>query len=75
MVSGWDGLDVSPAGWEPGDRLVQLHSLALPADLPVGIYQVELGLYRPDTMQRLPVLVDGVPVADRLLLAPVQIIP
>ena len=75
VVSGWDGLDVSPAGWEPGDRLVQLHSLALPADLPAGTYQIELGLYRPDTMQRLPVLVDGAPVADRLLLAPVQIIP
>jgi hypothetical protein len=45
-------------GWIPGEYIVDEHTLTLPADLPPGSYTIRLGLYDPDTGQRLPTL-DG----------------
>ncbi|MCC6192662.1 MAG: glycosyltransferase family 39 protein [Anaerolineales bacterium] len=42
------------AWWSPGDLFRDVHPLSLPADLPAGRYQVDVGLYRWDTGQRLP---------------------
>ena len=69
---GEDRLDVWYDNWAAGDILVQVHEVTLPADLTPGRYQVELGVYDPETMQRLPVVRDGTMIADRILLAPVQ---
>jgi hypothetical protein len=41
--------------WEPGEWLDDEHSLALPADLAPGRYQLLLGLYDAANGQRLPV--------------------
>jgi hypothetical protein len=42
-------------GWLPGEYLTDPYSLVLPADLPPGTYRLEVGLYRPETGERLPV--------------------
>ncbi len=46
-----DGLDCPAAFWQVGDRIVQAHLLALPADLPSGKYLLRLGLYDRETLQ------------------------
>jgi hypothetical protein len=66
-------LSVSPASWEPGDVFIQWHSLSVEPTTPAGEYQVELGLYSPATMQRLPIYQEGEALADRLLLSPIQV--
>jgi len=64
-----DGLDVPVEGWVPGDVVVQLHAFTVAADTPPGRYWVEVGLYEPQTLERLSVLGDdGVPLGNRLLL-------
>ena len=50
----WDGLYVSPAGLQEGDLLIHLHTLSLPADLAPGAWRVEVGVYSPLTLERLP---------------------
>lgn len=41
--------------WSPGEKFRDEHAIALPATLPPGTYHLEVGLYRRDTMARLPV--------------------
>lgn len=69
----YDGLDVPVIGWRAGDLLAQLHTLPLPADLPPGRYWVQIGAYEMQTVERLPVLLDGAPVGTRLLLPPLEV--
>ncbi len=69
----YDGLDVPVIGWREGDLLAQLHTLPLPADLPPGRYWVQIGAYETQTVERLPVLLDGAPVGTRLLLPPLEV--
>jgi hypothetical protein len=65
-----DGLDVPSRSWYPGDVIVQLHRFNVPATLPDGPLWLELGLYRTDTLARLPALSSGAEaVGDRILLA------
>jgi hypothetical protein len=68
---GRDILSVSTAGWEAGDIFAQVHRFPLPADIPAGQYQVEIGVYSRADMQRFAVFDEGQPVADRLLLEPI----
>jgi hypothetical protein len=41
--------------WLPGDLLQDTHTLQLAADLPEGAYQINIGLYLPETGERVPV--------------------
>jgi hypothetical protein len=41
--------------WQPGETVVQPLDVELPADLAAGTFSLYLGLYRLDTMARLPV--------------------
>ena len=59
IVAQWDGLDVNVGSLEPQDIFVQRHRLDLPADLPPGPYRISIGVYRPDTGQRLKADLDG----------------
>ncbi|MBN1639777.1 MAG: glycosyltransferase family 39 protein [Anaerolineae bacterium] len=73
VVGGVDVLHCPPTGWRPGDVIVQVHRFEVGADAPTGAEaQVEIGLYRRSA-GRLPVLVDGQAVGDRVLLVPVQV--
>jgi hypothetical protein len=72
-VAGEDRLDVWHDNWQAGDLFVQVHELRLPADAAPGRYQVELGIYMPETMGRLPVKREDATIADRVLLAPLDV--
>jgi hypothetical protein len=57
----WAQSDTVPAnwlrpvtGWIPGEYISDPHTLALPADLPAGVYHLFVGLYDPETNQRVP---------------------
>jgi len=41
--------------WAPGEYVRDMHRLALPVDLPVGDYRLIVGMYLPDSGERLPV--------------------
>jgi hypothetical protein len=41
--------------WFPGEEVPDRHGVALPADLPAGIYQLIAGVYDPNSGQRLRV--------------------
>ena len=54
--------DAAPLGgnrpttsWLTGEYLTDPYTLSLPASLLPGAYRLEVGLYRPDTGERLPV--------------------
>jgi hypothetical protein len=68
VVSQWDGLDVPVEGWRTGDTLIQQVSLSMPGDVAPGTYWIQVGMYNPETMKRLPVLDHGQVVAERILL-------
>jgi len=63
-----DGLDVWPPSLEPGDRFAQVHQVPVRSRAPTGPYHVEVGLYHPETLQRLPVMDGEKSVADRVML-------
>lgn len=44
--------------WQPGETVIDSITLPLPEDLPAGNYRLVTGLYRLDTLARLPVIND-----------------
>lgn len=42
-------------GWNAGEQVVDRYRLSLPANAPSGHYRIEVGMYRPETGQRLAV--------------------
>jgi len=69
IVSQYDGLDIPPAGWYKGDVLVQLHSLPFPAGPSAEGYWLWVGLYNPQTMERVPATdSEGTPIGTYILL-------
>jgi len=69
-----DVLHCPPTGWYPGDVVVQVHRFVVAEKALRGKEAyLEIGVYRRTSGLRLPVLADGEPVGDRLLLVPVTI--
>lgn len=68
VVAGYDSppcRGTCPAStWRPGEVIRDEYRLNVPADLPPGEYLIEIGMYDPQTLERLPVPGSG----DRLLL-------
>ena len=55
--------------WDVGEVVLDRCDIPVPGDMPVGEYRVSVGLYRADSMERLPVSLNGQPVPmDRILL-------
>ena len=53
--------------WLPGEYISDSHPLTLPDDRPVRGYSLEIGLYEPQTGQRLPFIDDrGVILSDHI---------
>jgi len=73
VVGQEDRLDAPAWDWQAGDVIAQMHRFRLPPELPPGPVTLEVGVYRHATLVRLPVLVDGVSVGNRVLLQPVEI--
>jgi len=74
----WAQLDQEPVGgtypttdWLPDLPLRDSYELLIPADAPPGDYQLEVGMYRPMTGERLPVSGRGADFEARRLLLPV----
>jgi len=66
----FDGLGANPDGLRPGDALLHVHRFTIASDAPPGRYWLQLGLYNPDTMARLPLA--GYET-DRLLLTQIDV--
>jgi hypothetical protein len=76
ILSGWDGLHAAVKSWRPGDVYVQIHTLHLPADALSDTYRIELGVYSPVSLERLPIYTgqNGTTAPhSRLLLAPLEV--
>ncbi len=55
--------------WQPGVTIPDTHSISLPPDLPAGEYKLKVGLYAPDTGQRLAATAaDGTAPEDKSIL-------
>jgi hypothetical protein len=52
IIAQHDGLDAPSQFWHAGDWIVQEHVLSITKDTPAGVYELRLGLYDPDTSQR-----------------------
>jgi hypothetical protein len=73
-------VDVPPAGpevptgiWRMGHYYRWFHPIPVGADLPPGTYRLAVGLYHPDTFERLPVRGGEQTEAGALLLAPLVV--
>jgi hypothetical protein len=53
IVAQHDGLDAPARFWHTGDWIAQQHVVSIPRDTPVGIYELQLGVYDPSTGQRI----------------------
>ncbi len=72
---GWAYHDTRPPyTWSPGEVVADERALVLPEDLEPGLYSVEVGLYDPESLVRLPAYRNGVRMPDdRLPLARIEI--
>jgi hypothetical protein len=61
-----DGWGAPPIGWQPDDLIVQVSRLNLAPD--AGPVWIEIGIYDPGSGERLPVIIGGRDVGQRLLL-------
>jgi hypothetical protein len=74
VVGQEDRLDAPAWNWRSGDVLAQLHRFRMDPDAPPGLYQLEVGIYTDRDMARLPIIVKGATVDDRILLQPLEIV-
>ena len=62
--------------WTPDQPVLDSHQLQLPPNLPAGPYQVHVGLYYWETLERLPLLDEKMqPVSDHVVLGTIQVEP
>ncbi len=63
------------ATWTPGETVEDPHELQVPGDALTGTYELRVGLYRPDTLARLPVTDPGrvTTVSNSLLLRQIKV--
>jgi hypothetical protein len=66
----FDGLGANPDGLRAGDVLLHVHRFTVAPDAPPGRYWLQVGLYDPETLVRLPLAGQD---SDRLLLAQVEV--
>ncbi len=69
VVGQYDGLDIPTWSWEPGVVVAQVYGFPISQDAQPGVHRLEVGLYDPQTMERVGVVgEDDVPLGERLLL-------
>jgi hypothetical protein len=69
VVGQYDGFDVPPWHWEQGAVVAQVYRFPVGQDAQPGPHWLEVGLYNPQTMERLHVVGDGGDsLGDRLVL-------
>jgi len=74
VVGQYDGFDVPPMYWEPGAVIAQVYRFPVSQGAQPGDYWLEVGLYNPQTMERVTVVGNtGAALGDRLLLREVVV--
>jgi hypothetical protein len=70
QIDVWPRDGTHPTGsWREGERVEERYQVYLDPDAPPGRYQVAVGWYLLETMERLPVLdAEGRAVDDKILL-------
>jgi len=68
-----DRLDAPAWSWHAGDAFVQVHEIRLDDDAPPDIYDLAVGIYNRHTMERLPIVVEGAEVDDRVSLGSLEV--
>jgi len=56
------------SSWLPGEVVTDPHVISIEPEAPTGVCRIGVGLYVPDTGERLPVVVDGQPQPDDVLI-------
>jgi hypothetical protein len=65
---------LNEADWRPGDIVLEEYALPISPETGPGIYRVILGVYRPDTNARLPVLSSDLPhTGDGVVLGEINV--
>ncbi len=73
IAAQWDGYTYAPYYVQPGDIIAQVHFIPIPANFAEGAYRLQLGIYHSLTGERLPIMIDGQPAADRVWLQTIEI--
>ncbi len=73
IVAQFDGWPTALSGLEPGDVIAQPVTLTVSPTAPFGDYVIRLGLYSPQSGQRLPLVTH--PPADALELLRLELLP
>ena len=68
-----DWLDVRAEDLLPGDRFAQVHPVPVRPETPPGLYHIQLGLYNPATLQRLPIAAGAGDTAGRVWVGEVEV--
>ncbi len=69
IVGQYDGFDVPPWHWEPGAVIAQVYRFPVHQTAQPGPHYLQVGLYNPKTMRRLPAVDDeGTPHSAQLIL-------
>jgi len=62
--------------WQPGEVITDQRVIHIRSDAPGGLVKLNIGLYRPNDLVRLPVILDGMEQpGDQLELAEIHIAP
>jgi 4-amino-4-deoxy-L-arabinose transferase-like glycosyltransferase len=67
------GGSMPTSGWLSGESIADNHGVKVPLETPAGEYRLVLGVYEPETGERLPVARTDEPAGDSLLLARVVV--
>ncbi|MBN1641131.1 MAG: hypothetical protein JXA09_07835, partial [Anaerolineae bacterium] len=59
--------------WLPGEFVVDVYPIAVHADAPPGAYVIEVGMYDPADVGRLPVRDPSGAAGDRVLLGAIEV--
>ena len=69
----WWEVSLPTTTWQPGEELRDQHLLTLPPDLAPGTYFLQVGVYYWETLERLPMMEDNVPVNDLVKLGSFEV--
>jgi hypothetical protein len=69
----WWQVSIPTSTWQPGEELQDQHVLKLPPGLAPGIYRLQVGVYYWQTLERLPVLENGLPVNNYVELGQIAV--
>ena len=73
ITAQWDGYTYSPYYVQPGDIIAQVHFIPIPANFAEGQYHLQLGVYQSQTGDRIPIMMDGQAISDRIWLQTIDV--